>query len=229
MNERMNESLSALADGEADELEIRRLLNQMQEEDELRERWHRYQMIGALMRDEPAYSVDLSKGIMQVLDGEPMDEVPARQVSGLDVSHAAAPAQVEENAHHRPRSGWLTSGAVAASVALVVLLGARFMESGSSVMTEEPRVASNSPVLAPLTAEAVTAPVMTSMTAADVLASNDVDTSEPVLDEARLREAQQRLHDYVMQHSQQAAMGTGRGLLPYARVTSYEQGGEQQK
>ena len=50
MNERINESLSALMDGEADELEVRRLLNQLEQDDELRATWHRYQLLGAVMR-----------------------------------------------------------------------------------------------------------------------------------------------------------------------------------
>ena len=37
MNDRNKESLSALMDGEADELEIRRVLNQLDKDDALRE------------------------------------------------------------------------------------------------------------------------------------------------------------------------------------------------
>ena len=65
MNERTNESLSALMDGETDELELRRLLKQSEQEPQTLETWHRYQMIGALMRGEAVSPVDLSKGIRQ--------------------------------------------------------------------------------------------------------------------------------------------------------------------
>ena len=41
MNERINESLSALVDGETDELEVRRLLNQLESDDDMRQTWHR--------------------------------------------------------------------------------------------------------------------------------------------------------------------------------------------
>ena len=37
MNERINESLSALVDGETDELEVRRLLNQLESDDDMRQ------------------------------------------------------------------------------------------------------------------------------------------------------------------------------------------------
>ena len=70
----MNESLSALMDGEADELEIRRLLNP-ESKQALFDKGHNYQLIGSILREEPATLIDLSKGIRQALDGEPMDDI----------------------------------------------------------------------------------------------------------------------------------------------------------
>lgn len=121
MNERMNESLSALMDGETDELEVRRILNQLEQDDELRSTWQRYQMIGSLMRGEPAAAVDLSRGIMQALDGEPMDEVRRPQA-------ATASSQ---------RFRWLASGAVAASVTLAVLVGVRMNSAEPDALVAE--------------------------------------------------------------------------------------------
>ena len=216
MNDRMNESLSALVDGEADELEIRRVLNQMEQDDELHQRWNRYQLMGAVMRGEPATMVDLSKGIMQALDGEPMDEVPGGSVAAMGQADSVPAAA----AGGRFRSGWVASGAVAASVAFAVLLGARFLEAPDS--TSAPAVAAVDTPAA--TAVPVVAPVAEPSARAALESAVASVESEPVVDEARLREAQQRLHDYVMQHSQQAAMGNGNGLLPFARATSYEQG-----
>lgn len=95
MNDRMKESLSALVDGEADELEIRRVLNQSEHDDNLREQWGRYQLIGSVMRGEPASTTDLSRGIMQALDGVPMDEVPA---SVSEESHNHQSMSAETNA-----------------------------------------------------------------------------------------------------------------------------------
>jgi sigma-E factor negative regulatory protein RseA len=220
MNDRMNESLSALVDGEADELEIRRVLNELEQDDELRQRWNRYQMMGALMRGEPATRVDLSKGIMQALDGEPMDEVPG-------VNSFSAAGDINQSAiaagSSRFRSSWVASGAVAASVAFAVLLGARFFETPETANGAPAVAAIDLNTAAPqLTAVVNPEPVSTVVN----LASADV---EPVLDEEQLRAAQQRLHDYVMQHSQHAGLNNGSGLLPFARVTSYEQGGEQQQ
>ena len=42
MSDRSKESLSALMDGEADELEVRRVLNQLDNDEELRDSWKNY-------------------------------------------------------------------------------------------------------------------------------------------------------------------------------------------
>lgn len=114
MNERINESLSALMDGEADELEIRRLLNQ-DEQQQVFDKWSKYHLIGAVLRDQPATTLDLSKGVRQALDGEPMDDVPL-----------APNTQVAQPNKLR----WLmASGAVAASVTLAVLVGVQWQQN----------------------------------------------------------------------------------------------------
>jgi len=192
MNDRTKESLSALVDGEADELEVRRLLNQVEDDDELRESWKRYQRIGSLMRDEPTASVDLSKGIMQAIEGEPMDEVPAhRDELVVDLNEK--------------KSGfnWLGSAAVAASVTIAVLLGVRL---NNGLQQQELVAEVEKPV------EAVQ----------QVAATNEVD---PV----QLEEAQRKLQQYVLQHAENAALNTGRGMMPFARVASFEDDASQEE
>lgn len=114
MKERNKESLSALLDGEADELEVRRILNQLDNDDELRDKWKNYHLMGSLMRDEKFDSIDLTQGINQALDG-------VADSSGNDDSFMdeAANSAVSKPAWYKP----LTSVAVAASVTLAVLLG----------------------------------------------------------------------------------------------------------
>ena len=46
----LNESLSAAIDGEADELELRRVLNAIDEDPDLRAKWQRLHLIGGVMR-----------------------------------------------------------------------------------------------------------------------------------------------------------------------------------
>ncbi len=193
MNERMNESLSALMDGEADELEIRRLLNQMEQDDQLRSTWQRYQLIGAVMRGEAASRVDLSQGIRQAIAGEPMDEVPA--------------AMAASSAQAAPRWRWLASGAVAASVMLgVVLVGLQWQQDGSGVAV---------PV-----AQQEVAPASVVQIAQAPLSAEE---------QAQLEEAQRRLQEYVMQHTEQATGSPARGMAPFARVVNFGQEAEAQQ
>ncbi len=189
MNDRIQESLSALVDGETDELEVRRLLNQLESDDEMRASWQRYQMIGALMRDEPAVNVDLSRGIAQAIAGEPMDDV---------LRPAVVPA-----AGHRMR--WLASGAVAATVTLAVLVGVRVMDTGNEAL---PLAANESPMMAS--------------------PQRLADSQPPAVDPQQLEEAQRKLQEYVMQHTEQAAMQNGGSIMPYARVVNFDTVGEKQ-
>lgn len=192
MNERIHESLSALMDGEADELEVRRLLNQLDQDDALRATWHRYQMLGAVMRGEPVTAVDLSRGIRQALDGEPMDDVQPSVITAVDEPVASS------------RWRWLTSGAVAASVMLAVLVGVQWQQTdapGTAVVAQPASVTTPQPAMvaqAPMTAE----------------------------QQAQLEEAQRRLQEYVLQHNEQAPVAPARATSPFARVVNFTAEGE---
>lgn len=119
MKERNNESLSALMDGEADELEVRRILNQLDKDDELRDKWKNYHLMGSLMREESLDGIDLTQRINQALDG-----VADASGNDSDVFEEVVNAGVSKPAWYKP----LTSVAVAASVTLAVLLGVQSIE-----------------------------------------------------------------------------------------------------
>lgn len=100
MSDSLRESMSALMDGEASELEIRRLLKE--DNPELREEWTRQHLTRSALHDEPVrpLSMDLQAAVRSAIDDEGQ--------------HSSAPA------------GWrrqLASVAVAASVAAVVVFG----------------------------------------------------------------------------------------------------------
>jgi sigma-E factor negative regulatory protein RseA len=119
MNERNKESLSALMDSEADELEIRRILNQLDSDDELREKWNNYHLMGSLMRDERFDSIDLTQGINKALDGDSVLNTGGDVITGV-----AKKVVTDKSPWYKP----LTSVAVAASVTLAVLLGVQSIE-----------------------------------------------------------------------------------------------------
>jgi sigma-E factor negative regulatory protein RseA len=214
MKNRMRESLSALCDGECDELELRRVLNHVENDAEFREQWANFHLIGAAMRGESVDTVDLSKGIMQAIDGEPMDEVPGAEQASASTS-AAAP-DVETSDATQPKAsvlpGWMVSGAVAASVTMAVLLGARVLSVpdvtvGSADMTLAKAEAVQSvPAVMP----------QSSVAAASVAADTQMSAAE-------LAEAQERLKQYVLEHEDQAFGMETHQAVPYARVANFGQ------
>jgi sigma-E factor negative regulatory protein RseA len=170
MSDRNKESLSALMDGEADELEIRRVLNQLDQDDELRDNWKNYHLMGSLMREESFDSIDLTKGINQALDGE----FAANGSLDADVS-----GLIEKSNSENKRHAWykpLTSVAVAASVTLAVLLGVQSIEPTDSLGLADVNL-NSSQVQGELTASTLS-------------------TEE----QQQLESAQQKLQDYVLQN-----------------------------
>ncbi len=100
--ESLRESLSAVMDNEADELELHRVLA-ASDESELRATWSRYQIARAVMHKElQEPRLDIAAGVMAALADEKIPAQPVSRWSGL---------------------GRL---AIAASVTLAVLAGVRF-------------------------------------------------------------------------------------------------------
>ena len=104
------ESLSALIDGQASEVEIHRLLRDISDNDALRKSWSRYRQIGEVIKGNPLCSaarhLDLSERIRHAIDREPQGST----VSGL------TPAR-------RMRFKRLSGLAVAATVLFAVAMG----------------------------------------------------------------------------------------------------------
>ncbi len=136
----LDQSVSAVMDGEADELELRRVLAAAGEDAAVRERWARYQLARAVMHKQTVVpGLDLASAVSAAIAAE---ESPA--------AAPAAPAA---------RSGWAQFGrmAVAASVALAVLVGVRFYNGQDDAAALAPQLAQQStlpqqelrPVVAP--------------------------------------------------------------------------------
>jgi sigma-E factor negative regulatory protein RseA len=110
----LDESLSAVMDGEADELELRRVLAAAGEDPALRERWGRYQLARDVMHKQAVLpNLDLASAVSAAIAAE-ANPVPAQPAAS---------------------SGWRQLGrlAVAASVTLAVLAGVRFYNSQDDV------------------------------------------------------------------------------------------------
>lgn len=67
--ERLDQSLSALMDGEATDMELHRLLKEVSEGSELRDKWKRYHMVSSALKGDAAITpIDYSAAISAAID-----------------------------------------------------------------------------------------------------------------------------------------------------------------
>ncbi|WP_447556253.1 sigma-E factor negative regulatory protein [Vreelandella sp. EE22] len=110
------ESLSALMDGESDELELRRVLKSLSDEVDAADTWRRYHLARSMMQRERSVdvSMDLSVGILARLEKEP---APVLEESKSDVTSKTG------------RVSFVRGAGVAAAVSLMVITGVQFFNS----------------------------------------------------------------------------------------------------
>ncbi|HEX8594031.1 MAG TPA: anti sigma-E factor RseA C-terminal domain-containing protein, partial [Pseudomonas sp.] len=192
--EALQESLSAVMDNEADELELRRVLNAIDDAD-TRATWSRYQIARAAMHKELLIPhLDITAAVSAAI---------ADEVSPLKVG----------------RGPWRTLGrlAVAASVTVAVLAGVRLYNqdeiAGAQLaqQTQQPANLSTPQVKGP----AVLAGYTESSEQASGPMANGVMQNQAGWHD-------QRLPGYLRQHAQQAALKGTESALPYARAASLE-------
>jgi len=194
MNERLAESLSALMDDQADELEIERVLARVGEDRELRATWLRYNLARHGLQGRPLAHADRD-----------ISERVRRAVAGESASIAGGLRQ----RLWRP----LTSLAVAASVAATVVIGGQQLaQVGDRDNYQEGHAGDGIPL---------TPGMMYSQGAVPVRASygwQSVPVLQPATRTAYNDLAQRRSNRYMWEHAEQAALNSPNGLLPFARV-----------
>ncbi len=123
MSEQVNESISALMDDEATELDVRRILKGAEESQAPQQQMRRYQLVRSSMQDAGAahLQLDLSGAIAAAIDEE--------------ATPSAAPSWL------KPVSGF----AVAASVAAIVVVGSQSL-LGTGEQAAAPQFAQNAPL-----------------------------------------------------------------------------------
>ncbi|MFZ6046821.1 sigma-E factor negative regulatory protein [Pseudomonas sp. CR3202] len=192
--EALQESLSAVMDNEADELELRRVLA-ASEDQELRATWSRYQIARAVMHKELL---------------EPRLDIAAA-VSAALAEEAAPPAKAVPGP-------WRNLGrlAVAASVTLAVLAGVRLYNQDEVAGTQQlaqQQAAQPAMVMPQAQQGAVLAGY-----------SEDGQQAQQPIGATQSSSGwhEKRLPAYLRQHAQQAAMSGSDSALPYARAASLE-------
>lgn len=201
MNEQvLQQSLSALMDNEADELELHRVLKAT-DEPELRAAWTRYQVARAAMHNEAAFaSIDLSGKIMAAINAEPTLTAPVADAETMEPRKTGSMA-------------WLGRVAVAASVTLAVLGGVRFYNQDA--LPQDALVAQSEQRL-PATSQPQGSVVLASYSAEG--------QSAPIAEAVAGQESwyERRLPSYLRQHAQQSSVNKTESGLPYARAASLE-------
>ncbi len=169
MSEFEKQSLSALLDGESDELELRRILRSSEKDPELLQTWGRYNVVQAALHGE-AVSLTSSNLAARVA-AELEFEAPLKRASGVSATLANM-------------SDWqkgLAKMAVAASVALVFLVSLDSLSEPAS-RTAEIAADTNSALMAP--AIAANLPVIMDPEALkrleDYISATAIDDDEPV-------------------------------------------------
>ena len=221
--ERLKESLSVTLDGQASELELRRVLDGISNDDSLRALAGRYQLIGDAVRGNANKfaGVDISRGIMADIE----------QDEGIPAQSANVTAEVNGRAANSPVGSfaerfWTSLGkmAVAASVAAAVIIGVRT----SDLTPEAPLVAEHEPAV-------LSQPIQLAQSGlnnygvASVRAGNNSGSREDITPE-QLAFAQklanqatrERFRAYALQHAELSAVGGAQSILSFARLTSFD-------
>lgn len=242
------ESLSALVDNEASELEVRRLLKQSDNQSELGDRWHRYQLIGSLMRKEDSVvTAEGSNFLAGLHDKLGFDDVHSRPGSTAEVSaqsnedntHLSEKVKQTQPVKVKPIWSLVGKVSIAASFAFAVILSSNLVNQSTGVSSEAGELASLDSVpqqaADPSQSSVASAPrgfVLPNIGSRTVSQTNLQPSSFQVLqrpvsvkqtDDLSDAETQNMLNEMLILHAERASANGGISLLPFARVSKMEQ------
>lgn len=194
----MRESLSALMDDESNELELERVLSQIGSNEALRQTWLRYNLShNAAQGDQLAHrDWDISARVKSSL-------------AGSEMGRSAGAFEGFRDRMLRP----LISVGVAASVAFTVVIGGQHL---AGIEDASPFGGGQSVATTPLPAGVASGFGGVTRTAS--YGPAPAAQLEPATPSAYQDLAQRRLHKYMQQHAEQAALNSPQGLVPFARV-----------
>ncbi|WP_034872594.1 sigma-E factor negative regulatory protein [Endozoicomonas montiporae] len=217
--DRLNESLSATLDGQASELEMRRVLEKLGSDDDLRATARRYQLVGDSIRHETSQflNIDLSAGIR--------DRVAQEEVTHQKLDQPLIqPTEKKGNVVSLLDNWWSSMGrvAVAASVAFAVIVGLRNFNQVEEVHTVAD-VSDQATLTQPLQ-------IARNEYGASGIRAGYSSRQHNTITPEQLAQAQnvasratrERFRAYALQHAEMSAVQGGQGMLPFARLTSFD-------
>ena len=218
MKDQLSESISAIMDSQADDLEVRRLLKALDNASEeetaaILAQWESFHTIGAVLRDESiSHHRDRGHSVQP--------KVRASANFAASVSAAIAdelPAASAHNSLEKREPIWRRF-AVAATVTLAVLVGVKEYEAqqgAASYTADNTVVAPIAPIIKNVDQDIV------DLSAVQLASSK---AKEPMSEAEKLEaiKAQERLNEYLLEHTNHAAKQSGQGMIPFARLANFE-------
>jgi len=194
MSDSLRESISALVDDEAQELELHRVLGGMESNEELRQTWKRYQSASFAMKRQMdcRFDLDISGRVAAALADEPVVTVETSIVKANEKTRVAR--------IFKP----MLSMAVAASAAFLVIFA---VQMGGQDKLGEQIAAGEQPLTTHLVAATTTGNEYTLPVRSEVMT--------PV---------EKRLQSLIKNHTQQASMSQNRGVMPYTQLVEGQEG-----
>jgi sigma-E factor negative regulatory protein RseA len=195
MSDSLRESISALVDDEAQELELHRVLSNMEKDEQLRATWKRFQVASFSMKRQMdcRYDLDISGRVSAALADEP----------SIDI----------ESSIEKSRFGGilkpLLSTAVAASAAFLVVFA---VQMGGQDEAGVPVAAGDQPLITNLVAGTNGIDDVNGANGHIIAVSPEVMT--PV---------EKRIQSLIENHAQQASMSQNRGVMPYTQLVESQE------
>jgi len=211
MSERLRESVSALMDDEADDLELGRVLREAERDPTVREVWSRYHLISAAMRGQanvPAgWRTPDAVAVAPEGDSDATPEVGFLERLGF-----------RDGAGRRSRKA-VVGVAAAASVALAMVLTLQQWDAGEVAGGAEVATTSGT------AAQPSTAAAASRGDAWDP-AVQAVDGAGVQADGGALRDAKpavaQQVEAYMLRHAEQNALNSRNSVMPMAKVAAFD-------
>lgn len=210
-----DEGWSALMDDEVDDAELGKLL-EGSSDPQVRQRFQRYQIARAMMRGERFEGhefTDLSGRIRDALGEQGAEAQPATSAEVIEFKPRDKQAEKQKVFGEFWKS--MGSIAIAASVAGVVVLGARYLDAPAGL--EPAAVVAETSVEEGLQAQDSEIIRAATDLEAEALPSGDSRQTRFIL-----RASDPRISDYQRRHLQFTAEAGGGGMMPFARVVSLE-------
>jgi len=189
-----DERLSALVDGELDEQEYQATVVELLAYGENRKTWGRYHLIGDTLKRNLPKGMDyhFSSRVMAALEDEPTVLAPPSPVKSSWGQRAAGLA-------------------VAASVAVVAVLGVQLMHQQDEQTVVPPRAQVSTQLLPQQPQNIVRANTRSRSQSSPTMG----------LTPKQIKQFHPRLNKYLVDHNQQAPRAAVQGMIPYARIVAY--------